>query len=382
MAIVSKKPNHLLWPLLLLLCFLGCQSPERTRPADIVKAYRPILVDANASVIIVDVRIGDRSYPFALDTGVSYTVFDVKLREKLGKSIGLSTIIGTGQRVPAFKAIDAYIGDISVRSEGVILCLDLSAFSNALGTDIYGLIGMSSISKYRLFIDKANGFIRLENSSIKIHKSWGKGWKIHFRYRKPYVYIDEMGEEFLIDTGDTSSGILSNVAFKKAIQREGLSPMIRLRGTISGIIERRAIRTFAIRLMGMEYHGLRFSEGKAGVLGMGFLAKHTVLLDFKGGRMYLKKGKRFGWPDRIHRTGMVLGFIGNTIKVLQVVTKGKADRLGIVKGDVIEYINGIGMKDMTLGSIDRLFEKDEVTINLIRDGQRKAVVFSRKKSKR
>jgi predicted aspartyl protease len=380
MAIVSKKLNHLLWPLLLLLCLLGCQSPERTRPADIVKAYEPIPIDADASHIIVDVQIGDRKYPFLLDTGCTNTIYDERLREKLGKSIGHGELIETGQQIQTFKSIDAYISGINMRDEAKIACMDLSEVSNKLSADIYGVVGMSFLRGRRIVIDKANGTVRLEKKGAQICKSWGKGWEIHNRNKYPYVYIDEMKEEFLIDTGDSSSGALNKRVFRKVMLHEGLSPRTCSSFTIAGTIRQRHIRTIRIRILGMEYNSMEFSEKERKcVIGLEFLARHKVLLDFAGNRMYLKKGKRFSWPDALFRTGMVLGFFENTIKVLHVVSMGNADNLGIVKGDVIVNINGIGMEDLSLGSIDRIFEKDEVKVNLIRDGQRKTILFLYKK---
>jgi predicted aspartyl protease len=382
MLIVPEKSVHSLCLFVFFFLFLGCQSTEKARQDDNVKAYGPITIDANASHVIFDVRIGDKMYPFMLDTGSTGTIFDERLRGKLGKTIGYGTLMNTGQRIPIYDAIDAYIGGKNIRTATQLVCFDLSTVSKALNTDILGVVGMSFLKRHRIYLDKANGTVQFEETSTQVHRSWGKGWKMHFRHGWPCVYIDEMKEEFLLDTGDGGSGQLPEELFRKAMQHEGLSPRKCSSSSASGYAERRIIRVFTIRLLGMEYHGLNFAETNKGVLGLEFLARHKVLLDFKGRRMYLKKSKRYHWPDRISWTGMVLGFFRNEIKVLQVVTKSVAEISGIIKGDVIEDIDGIGNDDLTLGSVDRIFDKkDKVTINLIREGQRKTILIISKKRK-
>jgi hypothetical protein len=241
------------------------------------------------------------------------------------------------------------------------------------------------MKRHRIVIDKANGTVQFLKSSSPVSRSWGKGWNIHYRKRYPSIYIDEIGEDFLLDTGLSGSGRLTKGAFKKAMLREGLTPRKSGSITLAGHIPEREIRVIKMRLLGREYHGIRLHESqKECVLGLELLARHIVLLDFPRDRMYLKKGKRYHWQDRMNSTGMVLGFFGNEIKVLQVLSNRTAERLGIRKGDVIEDINGMKYDDLTMGSIDRIFEKEKygVKINLIRDGQGKTVVFTRKKSKR
>jgi len=102
------------------------------------------------------------------------------------------------------------------------------------------------------------------------------------------------------------------------------------------------------------------------ILGLSYLSRYKVTLDFPNNTLYLQKGKRFSEPDNPDFSGLNLWRIDKHITVHSVEDNSPAKISGIQKDDVILSINGTNINELDLFSIRRLLcQRENKKIELI-----------------
>lgn len=352
------------------LLFSGCHSVESqaVAPPEVLAEFK---IEGGAKPIFLPVTFDGKEYQFILDTGATTTVFDVSLKDKLGrrflwpvkgKAAGGKTI-----KVELFRIPQAYLGPLSLKDCGLIAVIDLELLSSTLGRKIHGLIGMDFLKKHIVQIDFDERLISFHKSTSdggifsflrpqkNVHPDWGE--KVPIKYKLfsslPYINSNVDGNKvsFLIDTGAfgwskkgsvTLSGNLESRIFEKVRSETFSGTKKSMITTVAGkvisdsrkftVIGRFAIGSF-------EYKDFIFEESYESILGIPFLCRHLVTFDFPNHKMYLKKRMGFDRPSdtKVELKGLDFAMHRkyNNIFVSSINPNGLAYRKGIRQDDIM-----------------------------------------------
>jgi hypothetical protein len=113
-----------------------------------------------------------------------------------------------------------------------------------------------------------------------------------------------------------------------------------------------------------------------GSIGGEILSRFTVIFNFPQGKLYLKKNSEFKKKFYINLSGIDLKATGadlSTFEVAEVRNLSPAEKVGVLRGDVITSVNGIPTNSLHLNEINALLntkpgKKISLTIerNLVR----------------
>lgn len=269
---------------LLLLC--SCVAPHSISaalPEDV-----PMNKDAGrGGLLIVTVKLKDgEKLPMAVDTGASGTLVDRSLEPKLGKLIGkgVSQSWGVKQEDNFHESPGFYLGKTLLAMTGpAVMVHDFSRISANAGFPIKGILGMDILEHYCIQLDFAAGKMRFLDDTRADAKTWGAAFPLvalNSADGRPAVagnLLGAKGLHSLIDTGCDYDGWLmpkyfaqwTNAALALAAG-EVHSP----KGTWNG-------QTY----LDLDLHQ---ADVESDGIGLRFLARHLVTLDFPKRTMYLK----------------------------------------------------------------------------------------------
>jgi hypothetical protein len=221
-------------------------------------------------LLIVPVRLeGGEELPFVLDTGSSFTLLDKSLEQKLGKRTGTVSVQSWGvtREQPVFAAPRLYLGGAPLITGDHVVSDDCQKMPSDSDHPVMGMLGIDCLKHYCIQLDFAAGKIRFLDPEHVNAVQLGKAFPITWVEGRPFVHhdglVEGMGTNSLIDTGYDTDGVIKE-----------LGP-----GT----------SYFAERVWGGQtYTNLLLGNGGY-VLGLRFLARHLVTLDFLNGTMYLQQ---------------------------------------------------------------------------------------------
>jgi len=228
---------------------------------------------------------------FAVDSGVQVTALDKSLEPKLGKRLGSVeahyTAYGVGEG-GAYKAPRLYLGNTLLLTGGWVATDDLSRipFPNSL---VKGILGMDCLRHYCVQLDFADRKIRFLDPDGMKNEELGNAFPLTISSNRVFVdanLLDVKGASSLIDAGDNTDGALAPKLFQQALEKQGLINQVK-RSTATG--SRKFL--FPSGVFGGEtYPDLRLWESSGGnTIGLRFLARHLVTLNFPKRIMYLKR---------------------------------------------------------------------------------------------
>jgi hypothetical protein len=315
-------------------------------------------VEGNGDFLLIPVTIGGREQKFVLDTGTSVTAVDVGLKE-LGEPAEQTIVLFNGKRAEQLEVREATVGKTKMKLPSRLVCLDLAEFRRSSGHDIRGLLGMDFLSRHVIQLDFDGSRVSL----LKKNTAHGEEIPIVLFYN--YVPIVEAtiagaGDSlFVIDTGLSGfDGVLATETFD-TVAKEGKFTG-RTSGstlTISGSAKVRVGTVSALQFGDIASRGLVFAEaeGKFNALGLGYLHRFTVTLDFPNRQLILAKGKQF---DREDQDGLDIGAVivssANQRVVSEIEETGIGYKCGLRTGDRILEIDGRSTNALTVFQVQRL----------------------------
>jgi hypothetical protein len=250
-------------------CVMLLTSRAATPPK--LPAEMPINHGAGrGGLLIVPVRLeSGEELPFVLDTGSSFSFLDKSLEPKLGKRTGTATIQswGTTKEVSVFAAPRLYLGGSPLITGDHVASDDCKEMTSDSSHPIMGMLGIDCLKHYCLQLDFQAGKMRFLEPEHVNALQLGKAFPITTVEGRPFVQHDGLvagiGTNSLIDTGYTRDGVIAE-----------LGP---------------GISYFPERVWsGQTYTNLLLGNGGY-VLGLRFLARHLVTLDFINRTMYLRQ---------------------------------------------------------------------------------------------
>lgn len=352
------------------------------------------------NLIIVPVTLNNAiPLRFILDTGVQTTIltdrtFSDLLNIQYNRKLTLYGADGDN-------GVDAYIAaDVTLELPGtigkgqVMLVLeeDYLQLKNYLGEEVHGILGYEIFRRFVVEINYQDRTLTLyEPSSFKAHKSF-EALPITVEGTKPYFFADitmkdgkKVKSKLMIDTGASHSLLLdaaSNELFELPKERVRCNLGRGLGGDIDGYIGRvkrigfsefkfeNAISSFP----DTSQLGISFRKtGRQGTLGAGILRRFTVIIDYYNNRMYLKKNSSYRESFEYNMSGIELVAFGvglNTLAVDNVRKDSPADKAGVMVGDILKKVNGVGSYNLNLNSLNNLFRSKDgkkIKLKILRD---------------
>jgi len=338
--------------------------------------------------ILLPVTFKDKELLFVLDTGSSHTAFDTSLRNELGevKKIEKALTHGTPITAELFDAPKAFLGPLNLQDSGQVSCLDLKIHSLIDGRKISGIIGMNFLRRYVIQIDFDKGTLSFLQTAKGQHSNWGIELAIWYNsLGLPFIkssILKNINVDFMIDTASNSTGGLGSDIFKQILTKNELTTSETLIATASGVIQKREVRIDSISVGSFEYEKLIFSEANWSYLGLLFLSRHIVTLDFPNKRIYLRKGKEFKRGDETDMSGLHLLRISNQTVVYSVDEDSPAQKAGIMPKDIILKVDDKDANTYNIYDLRRLLmseDKRNITMTIKRGEDVKDVTFLLKK---
>lgn len=238
---------------------------------------------------------------FAVDTG-SGTCFDKSLEPKLGKPVGTAVIQSWG----VFKTNNVYVtpklylGNTPLMTGSRTVDYDVQGLFDASGHRVMGILGMDVLEHYCIQLDFAAGKMRFLDDKHADKQNWGKAFPIvplNDQDARPGVAGNLAGMEgphSLIDSGFNTDGWLMTKYYQQWTNQAVLPAKGEARSP-NGIFG------------GEKYPFVNVAEKdvEANGIGIRFLARHLVTLDFPGKTLYLQRQSIGPLPDpRLKTTRM------------------------------------------------------------------------------
>jgi hypothetical protein len=328
----------------------------------------------DGDTLLVPVRVQEKEYAFILDTGASYSGFDISLLS--GDPIEVASgEVGSGTAsLKFYKAPKAAIGTLPFPGSDKVVGLDFAKSRQVSGHPIRGVIGMDFLRRHVVKIDFDNGELEL----LKAASEQGAN-RVPIRFANhgvPYVTVQTLGGtfDFVIDTGfvGTNVGWVDSVLFNLAVS----AGKLKVTRTIlsldaSGVGNRRLAVGSELQLADFKINDSCVGEGNGHVLILSFWSRFVATFDFPNGFAYLVRGKAFDRPDAWDRSGLhVLRDDGKTL-VHSADKESSGERVGIKAGDEIVSMSGKKASELRLFEIRRQFATPGETIPLVirRDGK-------------
>ena len=186
--------------------------------------------------------------------------------------------------------------------------MDLSAFNEHVDRPIVGVLGNNVWRKLVLQLDFDAGQLRFLTPDDLPHPEWGTVVPLESA-KTPrtvpitgvaYVRLNVAGAEglFYVDTGDNGTASLTSGGLDYILENTKLAVLQRPRETAGGTLYARVFRIPTFTFADQRYNDLIFYETKdwAGTLGIRFLSRHLVTIDFPHARLFLKLRQRFQSP--------------------------------------------------------------------------------------
>ncbi len=358
------------------------------------------------NLIIVPVVInGQLPLKFILDTGVRTTILTEKafsdiLNLKYSRHF---LVAGPGGE----KLVEAYItNDVTLDMPGIhgqghamlVLEQDYLELRNYLGTDVQGILGYEVFSRFVVEVNYESRYLIIAAPEFYKPKKKFQAIKIKVEDTKPYINIpismstgNVVDAKLLVDTGASHGLVLDPLSDPRIVVPEKhITSLIGrgLQGTITGKIARiDAVQLGNYRMEGVVVNfpnaddygypdSLKNSDVfRNGALGGELLRRFTVVFNFPGERMYIKKNALFGRKFNYNLSGLTFRAKGVRLRRYEVtdVRKGSSgDVAGLLVGDELVSINGVPASDYNLNGISTVFDIQpgkRLRLEILRNGK-------------
>jgi len=253
---------------------------------------------ARGNELFVTLRLeSGEELPFIVDTGSPFTIFDKSMEPKLGKRLGQSTLWNFGSKSEGgfYAAPMLYLGDTPLqKTSKYILTSDFKAMSAKAGRPILGVLGMDCLEHYCVQLDFEAGKMRFLNPDHLDTATIGKAFTLTFssegqsmkQFIRPFIHrgslIAAAGNNLMVDTGYRVDGALESGLFQRKIKEQRSREGEAIHG------DNHRVWFSQCNWSGGHYTNLLVGDG-GNIIGLEFLARHLVTLNFPKRMMYLKQ---------------------------------------------------------------------------------------------
>ncbi len=284
-----------------LLLFLVCSS--LADDSNHTKLPPEVAMNSNAGrggLIFVTLKLGSGDQlPFVVDTGAARTLMDRSFEPKLGTRLGTANVSHFADTYVGgvYAAPKLYLGDALLVTATNIWTYDFTnQLTSRAGKQIKGILGMDCLKHYCIQLDFEAGKLRfLDPDHLDIEKL-GKSFPITFpRGGRPFIHHCSLAGGASANPkmdSDRASG------WSKTRELPVTYALIDTGCSYDGRVETGALQghdSGNVLLQnctwdGATYANLRVQVAEhANLLGLRFLARHLVTLDFPHRKLYLKQ---------------------------------------------------------------------------------------------
>ncbi|WP_425617445.1 PDZ domain-containing protein [Anatilimnocola sp. NA78] len=327
------------------------QEPSAVRSASKIKppwkprrllATNPIATNGKPLRSLVQIDANEHS--FAIDTGASATFLSMpgKHRKTVAGRQSLETI--------AFH--EFCFGTMKCDWIKSAYLLDLAHIARGSGTNVTGIVGMDVLARFQVHLDFDHGVMMLIDADSDEVPS-GESIPISFSEAGlPYVQLKVGAHRpamFMIDTGLISC-IRVNTADFNLLSKEpaaiNTGVILKSHDVYDAITFQEQICYPSISLGKHEVKNVVFADAEQNLIGLPYLCRYRVTLDFKNRKSYWEPSRRFESRDNGDRCGIVYHAqsVGNWT-VTSVVPGSLAAAAGITVGDEISAVNGVAASE-------------------------------------
>lgn len=181
---------------------------------------------------------------------------------------------------------------------------------------------------------------------------------------------------FTVDTGlgGLASGMLQSAGIDRLIERGDVEPALTPVTSVGpfGREQSRIVRAPSLRVGEDVRSRVTFREGPINTLGLNYLSRYAVVLDFANEHLYLKKGSAFEAPERMNMSGLQLARKDGRTTILDVAERGPGFKCGLHPGDRMLEIDGANVDAFSLielaDSLSNRARRAAVMLRIERDG--------------
>lgn len=378
---------------------MGFSLPEGVSRVDI-----PIEIHNN--LVVVPIIINNQlPLKFIIDTGVRTAILTERVYSDI---LNLSysrkyTLSGPGGQ----KMVDAYItSNVTLDMPGVhgqghsmlVLDEDYLELKNSMGTEVHGILGYELFSRFVVKVDyEAKKLTLMLPNKFKPKKSYDV-LPITVEDTKPFIHAKlqvndttTIDAKFLVDSG-ASHGLLLEANSEPHITVPEKNIKAILGRGIGGVITGRIARIKSLKIGKHELTNLitNFPDDYAysdtlrkdrftfrnGSIGGDLLSRFTVIFNFPGEKMYIKKNASYKKKFYFNLSGLTVRATGARLReyeISDVRENTAAQKAGILRGDRILSINGVNLDEYELNNVNNLFNSKpgkKVRMEILRNGER------------
>lgn len=348
--LLCPNPNVAIFQFIFLL-LLATATPTATGAADDENTVESFKVERNGDCLLIPVVYGGQEYPFIVDTGCTTTMFDTSLKTAL-RPTGEKVPMNGTKSVELYECRGAAVGRSKLALGKWVACLDLADLRKWTGHNIRGILGMDFLHRQIVQIDFDAGLLSILRSS-----RGAPGQKLNLgadQYGLPTVTVNLCGDfaaPFMIDTGHAGygDGVLAERIFADLLARGQVSDLGR-----SGYVsltgpDKCLVGTLDHICVGPFRHSAQeFSVGELSILGMRYLSRYRVTLDFPGRTLFLAKGKQYARGPCEYRLEFYLGSIDGDMVVIDVLPGGVGYEHGVRAGDRVLEVDGSSADEISI----------------------------------
>lgn len=253
--------------------------------------------------LFVNLRLeSGEELPFFVDTGTTITCFDKSLEPRLGKRVGTGQLQHYGDkiRVGIYPAPKLSLGGVVLMTGSNVITVDFTKASSDAGRSVMGVLGQDCLQHYCIQLDFQAGKMRFlghgQIDAAELVRSFpltGSGKKGDIRPRIDFGnFLGPKSMSLIVDTGNAHDGDFETAPFRRAVKKHTL------RVEADAVEGRQPDRAWLPNCVwnGQDYTDLLIGSG-VNSIGLRFLARHLVTLDFPNRTMYLKEITGAPLPD-------------------------------------------------------------------------------------
>ena len=383
-----------LTPILLVAALLAGPGYAQETAADKPVAVIPI----SKYALIVPVTIAGKTYHFLLDTGAGYTIVDNRVAAQLTNPAaasqlpdrmrqvlndGLSTVNSTLKKddVKLWQPKPITLGNQTLNSPIPWLGMDLSLFTESIGVQIDGFLGIETFRRLNWQVDNQRRTLTVWSQPPST-----QGYRQCVPYADTYggspeLRIDLKGNSwvpFRVDTGASyalAPADLLKVMYDNGAQIEQIGQSVG--ASASGVHESNEFLADGLSFNGQPIGKLLIRESAGGLnnLGMGFLSRFDSYVFIPSEMVFCYNAGNLARDDQKPRRYISLSYLNGRVEIARNEPDDIA-RLGLANGDALLAVNG---RSVQPARIEELREEvsdtpaGKLTLVIERDGQPKTV---------
>jgi hypothetical protein len=360
----------------LILCVLSLLSDsfasgqELTSSTHTSKVLAEFDVAKYGDVLLLPVTLGDHRLQFLVSTNSTHTIFDSRLRAVLDRPVddAFANTSEGRRKIETFQAPEARVGTLPLELPGQVLYYDLSFVRTTTGHSVDGVLGLDFLKQYTLQVDFDRGKLRFL-SAAPPDLGLGRPLVYSRDANLPQVSVNVPGvgtELFTVNLGSMLRMGLERRTFNDLCERGRIRIVseAKVKNEVGSVHTLRLALLPELTLGDARMKDLVVTDSAVNVLGLDFLRRFHLTLDFPSRRAYFQPGERVGDAGHWNRNGLRCLSQGGEVVVAIIDEGSPAREAGFALDDVIVRVNDQPIDSFTLLQLRMLLQQEGETVRM------------------